>query len=128
MENNATHRLGFSIDRELARETIRAIEQIRHDPRDKDHVATLVDTVLKLTDVGLREYYVGPLERAGAGMVALGTAKVGVRTAKQGITMIVKKVFRGLGEDQLRSIVDSMEDLLIPETRSPAENAAEAES
>ncbi len=106
-------RLGFSLDQELSEEMLRTIAQIRSDPGSKDHVAALVKTVLKLTDVGLREFYVRPLEEARVGTIALGTAKVGVSTAKRGISMVVNKLLRGMGEKQLRSIVDSMEDLLI---------------
>ena len=107
------YRLGFPLDEELAREMRETIEKIRSDPRDKDHVAALVDTVLKLTDAGLREYYVRPLEQARAGTIALGTAKVGIQTAKRGISVIANKLLRGMGEGQLRSIADSMEGFLI---------------
>ena len=107
------HRLSFPLDEELAREMRETIDKVRSDPRDKDHVAALVDTVLKLTDAGLREYYVRPLERARAGTIALGTARVGIQTAKRGISVIANKLLRGMGEDQLRSIADSMEGFLI---------------
>jgi hypothetical protein len=107
------HRLGFPLDDQLTEEMLSAIEQIRLEPGRKAVVTALIDTILKLTDTGLREYYVRPLEQAGAGMIALGTAKVGIRTAKQGISMIVPKVLRGMSEAQLRSIADSMEGLLI---------------
>ncbi len=105
--------LGFALDAKLCSEMLQSIEQVRSDPGDKRHVTTLVDTVLKLTDVGLREYYVRPLERAKAGTLALGTAKVGISTVKRGISVIVNKVLRGMGKKQLLSIADSMEDLLI---------------
>ena len=107
------HRLGFPLDEALTEEMLSTIEQIRLDPGRKEAVKALVDTVLKLTDVGLREYYLRPLEQAGAGMIALGTAKIGVRTARQGISVIVNKVLKGMGEDPLRSIADSMEGFLI---------------
>ncbi len=111
-------RLGFPVDDELISEMLQAIEQFRREPRRKDHVAALADTVLKLTDVGLREYYVRPLEQARAGTIALATAKVGVGTARKGISLIVNKLLRKMGEDQLRSIADSMEGFLIREPLS----------
>lgn len=105
-------RLGFRLDQELTEETLSTIEGLRGDPGRKDHVATLVKTVLKLTDVGLREFYVRPLEQAGAGTIALGTAKIGISTAKRGISVVVNKLLKGMSEKQLLSIADSMEDLL----------------
>ncbi len=116
MTNDSPHRknhLGFSLDDQLADELRQLIEQLRRDPRHKEHVAALVDTVLKLTDIGLREFYVRPLEQADAGTIALATAKVGIGTAKRGIALIVNKLLRKMGEDQLRSIADSMEGFLI---------------
>lgn len=107
------HRLGFPVDEALSEEMLSTIERVRLDPSGKEAAKVLVDTVLKLTDAGLREYYLRPLEQAGAGMIALGTAKVGIRTARQGISVIVNKVLKGMGEDQLRSITDSMEGFLI---------------
>ncbi len=107
------NRLGFAIDNELTCEMLGVIERLRRDPRRKDHVAALVNTVLKLTDVGLREYYVRPLKQADAGTIALATAKVGISTAKKGISVIVNKLLRKMGEQQLLSIADSMEDFLI---------------
>lgn len=107
-------RLGFRLDQELTEGTLRVIEQLRDDPGRKEHVAALVELVLKLTDHGLREFYVRPLEQARAGTIALGTARVGISTAKRGISVIVNQLLKGMSEKQLRSIADSMEDLLIP--------------
>ncbi len=105
-------RLGFRLDEELTEETLRAIERLRDEPGNKKHVASLVKTVLKLTDVGLREFYVRPLEQAKAGTIAQGTAKIGISTAKRGISVVVNKVLKGMSEKQLLSIADSMENLV----------------
>ena len=106
-------RLGFRLGPELSAEMLETIERMRSDPGARETVAALVDTVLKLTDAGLREYYLRPLEDAAAGAIALGTARVGVATARRGISVIVNKLLKGLSEDQLRSIADSMESFLI---------------
>ncbi len=106
-------RLGFRLTPELSEETRQVIERLRDDPRRKEHVAALVELVLRLTDVGLREFYVRPLEQAKAGTLALATAKVGISTAKRGISLVVNKLIKGMNEKQLRSIADSMEDLLV---------------
>ena len=115
------NRFGFRLDDELTEELLEVVEQLRSDARSKAHVAHLVDTVLKLTDVGLREYYVRPLEQAKAGVIALGTAKVGISTAKKGISVVVGKVLKGMSEKQLQSIADSIEDLLIRRSGDPDE-------
>ena len=106
-------RLGFPLDARLSDEMLSTIEQVRLDPGGEPAKKALIETVLKLTDAGLHEYYVRPLEQAGAGMIAMGTARLGIGTARRGISVIVNKVLRGLGEDQLRSIADSIEGLLI---------------
>lgn len=107
------NRLGFLLNQELTDEMLQIIEQLRDDPGHKDHVASLIKTVLKLTDVGLDEFYLHPLEQAKAGTFALGTAKVGISGAKRGISMVVNKLLKGMGEKQLLSIADSMEGLLV---------------
>ena len=109
----AVARLSFPLSEELTRKTLETIAMIRDEPYDKSHATAVVELVLELTDVGLQEYYVRPLEDSDAGMVALGTAKVGVTTAKRGISVIVSKVIRKMSPDQLRSIVDAMESMLI---------------
>lgn len=111
--NDPGGRLAFSITEDLTREMLAAIGQIRTDASDQAHVTALVDVILKLTDAGLGEYYVHPLERVGAGLMALGTAKVGVSAARRGISAIVNKVIRGMSAEQLLSIADSMESMLI---------------
>lgn len=111
--NDPGGRLGFPITDELTREMLAAIGKIRSDASDQAHVTALVDVILKLTDAGLGEYYLLPLERANAGLIALGTAKVGVSAARHGISALVNKVIRGMSAEQLLSIADSMESMLI---------------
>ena len=106
-------RFGFPLSEELAGEVRQAIGQIRRDPADPGCVASLIELVLKLTDAGLREYYLRPLEQARTGTLALGTARVGVGTAKRGIGMVVPKMLGGMKPAQLESIADSMEDFLL---------------
>ncbi len=112
-ETEKCHRLSFPLSEELTRQTLETIDRFRGDPDDKAHAHAVVDLVLALTEVGLYEYFVRPLEQAKVGMVALGTAKVGVSTSKRGISVVVNKVIRKMSTDQLRSIVDSMESMLI---------------
>lgn len=108
-------RLAFPVPGELTRETVATIDNVRRDAGEAAHVTALIETVLKLTEVGLEEYFLRPLERAEVGMIAIGTAKVGIATARRGITVIVTKVIRGMSEDQLRSVADSMENMWIRE-------------
>ncbi len=106
-------RFGFPVSEELTGELLAVIEQIRRDPSDKAHVTALVEVVLKLTDAGLQEYYLRPLEQARTGTIGLGTAKIGISTAKRGISVVVNKLLRGMKPPQLESIADSMESFLI---------------
>ncbi len=106
-------RFGFPLGEELAREVRSTIEQIRSDPGDKTHVRSLIELVLKLTDAGLQEYYLRPLEQAQAGTLGLGTARVGIAAAKRGISVVVRKLLGGMKAAQLESIADSLEDFLL---------------
>ena len=106
-------RFGFPLDAELAREVRSTIERLRRDPADQAHVASLIEVALKLTDAGLREYYLRPLEQARAGTLSLGTARVGISTARRGIAVIVNKLLGGMKPAQLESIANSMEDFLL---------------
>ncbi len=115
MPDPPTHdsRLAFPVPEELTREMLSTIENVRRDPGEEAHVTALIDTVLKLTETGLEEYFLRPLEQAGLGAIPIGTARVGIAAAKRGIAVIVTKVIRGMSEEQLLSVVDSMEDMLI---------------
>ncbi len=106
-------RFGFPLGEELTRELEATIEQIRRDPSDKAHVTALVKLVLKMTDAGLREFYLRPLEQAKTGAIGLGTARVGISAAKRGIAVVVNKLLGGMKPAQLESIADSMEGFWI---------------
>lgn len=121
-------RLGFRISDELSEKIARTIEQVRSDPRRKEHVTALVDLVLELTDAGLLEYYLRPLEEARAGAIARTTAKAGISTARRGISVIVNKLLRSLSAGQLLSIADSMESFLIREPSRPPQPSPPAGS
>lgn len=108
-------RLAFPVPDELIQEMLATIENVRCGAGEEAHVTALIETVLKLTEVGLEEYFLRPLERAQVGMIAIGTAKVGIATARRGITVIVNKVMRGMSEEQLRSVADSMETMWVRE-------------
>ncbi len=110
-----TSRFGFPLGEDLTRRTLAAIEQIRRDPADKAHVKALIELVLELTDSGLQEFYLRPLEQAKTGTLGLGTARIGISTAKRGISVVVNKLLRGMKPAQLESIADSIESFLVRE-------------
>ncbi len=72
--------MSLPLTEELTRQTIETITEVRRDPGDRDNAAAVIDLVLRLTDAGLHEYSVRSLEQAKAGMMALGTAKIGTTT------------------------------------------------
>lgn len=115
MSKAKNRRLGFVLPPELADEALATIAKIRADPAEAESRKALVANVLRLTDAGLRAYYVEPLERAGVGVLGLATAKLGIRTARQGISTIANKLLGGMKAEQLLSIADSMESMLVHE-------------
>lgn len=112
--------LGFYVSEDLTRETLEVVANLRAEPTHRAHVKALAEIIMKLTDAGLEAYYLAPLERAKVGMIALGTAKMGIKTARQGISVVANKLIHSLKPEQLLQIVDSLDDLLLRQVKEKA--------
>ncbi len=50
-------------------------------------------------------------------MIGRGAAKIGISAASKSLPIAVKKVARGMSEDQLRAIADFLDSILIRASR-----------
>jgi hypothetical protein len=105
--------LAFSLPPGLQERTEAVIEEVRRSPDPRSHRAELIEVILELTRTGLQSYFLLPLERAGVDSVAYGTAKLGVTAAGRTLPTLVRRVVASLSEEQLRTIVDFLDESLV---------------
>ena len=111
----ANQRVAFRISPELMDRAQAAVAAVRADPSKKQTVKELVKVILEMTDTGLDYYFVEPLRRARVGTMGMSTARLGIAAAGRGIPPIVRRVLTSLSEQQLLSIADFLDEILLPD-------------
>ena len=112
--------VAFQISPELMERAEEALAAVRRDPAREDNVEELIDVVLEMTDRGMDFYYLEPLRRAEAGAMTTSAARLGIAAAGRGIPAIIRRVVRSLDEEQILSIADFIDEILV---RVPGERA-----
>ncbi len=110
--------LAFELRPELLAKTEAIIDKLRSADDRRAHAAELIEVVLELTRSGLDAYYFQPLELAAVGFTARSTAKAGIATGAKGISMIVRRVLGSMSNEQLLTVADFMDGILIQEAPS----------
>jgi hypothetical protein len=105
--------LAFSVPPELRERAEAVIEEIRRSSDPRSHRSELIEVIVELTRAGLQSYFLLPLERAAVDSVAYGTAKLGVTAAGRTLPTLVRRVVATLSEEQLRTIVDFLDESLF---------------
>lgn len=105
--------VAFEISGELRRQAETITRKIRSDPDKQGHVPELVDVILKMTDRGLHYYFLHPLEEAGVGIVTRRAVALAIGTAGRALPVVVRKTVKNLSDEQLLSIVDFIDHILI---------------
>ena len=108
-------RFAFTVPPELAAKTEAVVEKLRADDDRKQHLPELVGVILELTEIGLHDYFLHPLELAEVGLVSRSAAKVGIAAAGKGIPLIVRKVVGSMADDQLLKVAEVIDRMLIRE-------------
>lgn len=108
-------RVAFEIPGELRQRAETVAHDLRSDPDKQQHVAELVDVVLAMTDRGLYYYFLHPLEEAGVGAMTRGAVDLALGAAGRTLPMVVRKTIRSLNEEQLLSIADFIDHILVRE-------------
>lgn len=114
-----SNRVAFSISPGLMTRAEASLEALRRDPAHAPHVKELVAVVLELTESGLDYYFLEPLRRARVGAMGMTTARLGIATAGRAISPLVRRVMSSLDEEQILSIADFVDELLIPDSEKP---------
>ena len=126
MEREGEQRIGwvaFEISSELRQQAEAIVHNIRSDPDRQRHVPVLVDVVLAMTNRGLHYYFLHPLEEAGVGAVTRRAVALAIGTAGRTLPVVVRKTVKSLSDEQLLSLADFIDHILIREaeeaTREP---------
>ena len=105
----------FELSPELLARTEAIIDKLRSAEDRRARLQELIAVVLELTETGLDAYYLKPLELAEVGFASRSAAKVGVAAAGKGIPVIVRKVLGKMSDEQLLTVADFMDGILIRE-------------
>lgn len=106
-------RVAFEISSELRQRAEAVAENIRADADKQRHVAELVEVVLAMTDRGLHYYFLHPLEKAGVGVLTRKAVDLAIGTAGRTLPVVVRKTIKSLNDEQLMSIADFIDRILI---------------
>ena len=105
--------LAFPVPPELRKRAEAIIEKVRSDTTPKAHADELIEIIGELTHTGLHSYFLAPLERVEVGTLALGTAKLGVAAAGKSLPTLVRRVLGKMSDDQLREIVEVLDEMMV---------------
>ena len=113
MAKDARSRMAFPIPPDLQKRAEAVIEAIREDPTPRAWADDLAEVIVELTNTGLDSYFLAPLERIEVGSFAFGTARVGVAAAGKSLPTIVRRVVGGMTDDQLKELVEVMDEMMV---------------
>lgn len=107
--------VAFEISAELRRRAESVVRRIRTDTDKQRHVPDLVEIVVAMTDRGLHYYFLHPLEEAGVGAVTRKAVDLAIGTAGRTLPIVVRRTVNSLNDQQLLSIADFIDQILITE-------------
>lgn len=107
------HFIAVPIPADLYKRADDRIEAVRTSTERQQHVPALVDLISDLMEAGLESCFMDPLKEAGVGFVGRSTARVGLTSAKKGVTVIVRRMLSGMTEDQLLYVADFIDGMLV---------------
>ena len=106
--------VAFPISDPVKDRALAMIDTIREADRPRDHVDTLTQVIIDMTEEGLSYLFIDSLKHARASSFHIQAVQVGVNTARKGLEMVGRRVLQRFGDDTLRGIVDYMEQVLLP--------------
>ena len=113
MAKKKREHLAFHVPQELRERAEAIIEKVRADETPKAHADELIEIIVELTHTGLNSYFLVPLQRVEVGALAMGTARVGVGAAGKSLPTLVRRVLGKMNDEQLREIVEVMDEMLV---------------
>lgn len=103
--------VAFPVPDAFAAELRGVLERVRADPGA--HAAELIDVTNRLTATGLDHYFLEPLRRAGVGGMNMRAAELGISSSRKGIAAFVKRILKGMSDEQLLGLAAFIEGLRI---------------
>ena len=113
--------VAFEIPGELRLRAESIVERLRSDTDKKQHTTELADVVVEMTDRGLHYYFLHPLEQARVGTMTRRAAELAIGTAGRTLPMVIRKTVRSLSDEQLSSLADFIDHILIREEEEAAD-------
>lgn len=107
------HFIAVPIPADLHRRADELIEDVRTSTERQQHVPDLVDLISELMEAGLESCFMEPLKDAGVGFVGRSTARVGLTSAKKGVTVVVRRILSGMTKDQLLYVAEFIDGMLV---------------
>jgi hypothetical protein len=106
------YKMSFPLTDDLHCKIKNAIDKLRENPSDKSNRQYFIQVANELTAFALDYFFLNPLEIVGAGMISRKAAKLGLTTAKKGISIGIKNVINSLKDDKLLKLVDFIDSLI----------------
>lgn len=113
--------VAFEIPGELRLRAEKIVARLRADPDKKQHAPELVEVVVDMTDRGLHYYFLHPLEEAQVGVMTRKAVEMALGTAGRTLPMVIRKTVKSLSNEQLASLADFIDHILIKEEEEAAD-------
>lgn len=107
--------VAFEIPGDLRLRAEQVVERLLADTDKRQHAPELVDVVVDMTDHGLHYYFLHPLEEAQVGAMTRKAVEIALGTASRTLPMVVRKTIKSLNDEQLSSLADFIDHILIKE-------------
>ncbi len=105
--------LAAVVPESVAAETRALIDAIRRADDPVVYRRQGAEAVVRLTEVGLDAFFLGPVERLGLGPVAASMVRLGLRTAAAAIAVFIRRIVAGLDADQIRAVAELVDAQLV---------------
>ncbi|MBF0100203.1 MAG: hypothetical protein HQK77_04775 [Desulfobacterales bacterium] len=104
--------VAFPIPEEIRNQARHAVEKVRNNPDAKGNAHLICQSIISITNHGLDYIYIYPLELANVGMLGKNTIRIGVNTAKKGITIAVNQIIGAMHGEKLSIMADFLESII----------------
>lgn len=108
-----TTHLAFPISEPVKSRAEAIIAEIRAHENPKVLAGKLTDVIIAMTEEGLQFLFVDSLVHAKVPSFQIKAVQMGVNTARKGLELVGRRVLKGMGNPQLKGIVDYMEFILL---------------
>jgi len=108
-----THYLACKLPPALAERLLTVSAQLRVAPVKKAHIDDGAKVMLQLVELTLDFYFLQPVEQLQVSGLAQKTARLGIKTAQGGMSMIINRLAHHLSDAQLAILADLLEGFVV---------------